>query len=60
MLRSLSMRNLIYYGEVFGFVAAWAAAIIIALTSQPREEATPDPRGLAAVTLPQSSPTAID
>lgn len=49
MKRSIPWRQLVYHGEVVGFVAAWAVGIVVALAAQQVDEEPRDPEGLASV-----------
>lgn len=41
-------RGVIYYGEVFGFLAAWVVGVIVALANQPEKARDAGPREMAA------------
>ncbi|MEM8865595.1 MAG: hypothetical protein AAGF31_08640 [Planctomycetota bacterium] len=45
MLRIISWQHFSHYGEVVGFVAAWAVAIVVALASQAPTEESRGPEG---------------
>lgn len=59
MLRTFSWRQILYHGEIFGFLAAWAVGIIIALAGQANNDSPRDPEGLAVVSSPPVPPSLV-
>ncbi|QDU90506.1 hypothetical protein Pla175_39120 [Pirellulimonas nuda] len=41
-------RGVIYYGEVFGFLAAWIVGVIVALANQPEKARDAGARDMAS------------
>ncbi|TWT77118.1 hypothetical protein Pla123a_25490 [Posidoniimonas polymericola] len=56
-MKRLNWKNAIYYGEVFGFVFAWAVGLVIALSSSRDGSAAQDTNTVVAA---GATPRAID
>ncbi len=50
-MKRLNWNNAIYYGEVFGFLFAWAIGLVIAMSGSREAPAAPDAKNIASATL---------
>jgi hypothetical protein len=50
-MKRLNWNNAIYYGEVFGFLFAWAIGMVIAMNGAQEDPAKPDAKNIASATM---------